>query len=127
MTDAVELTEAEAEAQVIAKQNDQFRKTWGADFTIPGKIVVTQSVACLSAGAQVQIMRAVQAFDTFTEDNDPYGDHSFGAFEIECAGETVKLFWKIDLFDTDFKYGSDAPADTSETRRVLTILQRHEY
>ncbi len=48
-------------AAKIAEQNDRFRKTWGADFTVPGQIVVTRSVASLSAGAQVQIMRAVRA------------------------------------------------------------------
>jgi methylmalonyl-CoA mutase N-terminal domain/subunit len=111
----------------IAEQNDRFRKTWGADFTVPGQIVVTHGVASLSASAQVQIMRAVQTFDTFTEDNDPYGDHTFGAFEAIEAGETVKLFWKIDLYDTEYTFGSAVPEDTTTTRRVLTIMQRSEY
>ncbi len=123
---------AEEQAEIdraakIAEQNDRFRKTWGADFTVPGQIVVTRGVASLSAGAQVQIMRAVQTFDTFTEDNDPYGDHTFGAFEAIEAGETVKLFWKIDLYDTEYTFGSAVPEDTATTRRVLTIMQRHEY
>ena len=112
-------------AAKIAEQNDRFRKTWGADFTVPGQIVVTRSVASLSAGAQVQIMRAVRAvrtFDTFTENNDPYGDHTFGAFEIESVGETVKLFWKIDLYDTEYTFGSPVPEDTIATRRVLTVM-----
>ncbi len=123
---------AEEQAEIdragkIAEQNDRFRKTWGADFTVPGQIVVTRGVASLSAGAQVQIMRAVQTFDTFTEDNDPYGDHTFGAFEITAVGEAVKLFWKIDLYDTEYTFGSAVPEDTAATRRVLTVMQRHEY
>ena len=123
---------AEEQAEIdraakIAEQNDRFRKTLGADFTVPGQIVVTRGVASLSPGAQVQIMRAVQTFDTFTEDNDPYGDHTFGAFEAIEAGETVKLFWKIDLYDTEYTFGSAAPEDTAATRRVLTVMQRHEY
>jgi hypothetical protein len=69
----------------IAEQNDHFRKTWVAYFAVPGQIVVTRGVASLSASAQVQIMRAVQTFDTFTEDNDPYRDHTFGALEITSA------------------------------------------
>ncbi|WP_237064782.1 DUF3768 domain-containing protein [Loktanella sp. M215] len=99
-------------AAKIAEQNDRFRKTWGADVSVPGQIIVTRAVASLSAGAQVQIMRAVQTFDTFTEDNDPYGDHTFGAFEAIEAGETVKLFWKIDLYDTEYTFGSAAPPRT---------------
>ena len=47
-------------AAKIAEQNDRFRKTWGSDVTVTGQIVVTRGVASLSAGAQVQIMRAVQ-------------------------------------------------------------------
>jgi photosystem II stability/assembly factor-like uncharacterized protein len=62
----------------IAEQNDHFRKTWVAYFAVPGQVFVTRGVASLSASAQVQIMRAVQTFDTFTEDNDPYRDHTFG-------------------------------------------------
>jgi len=131
MTEDITLSAAEQaeidRAAKIAEQNDRFRKTWGADVTVPGQIVVTPGVAHLSAGVQVQIMRAVQTFDTFTEDNDPYGDRTFGAFEITAAGEAVKLFWKIDLYDTEYTFGSAAPEDTAATRRVLTIMQRSEY
>ena len=131
MTDQTALT-AEEQAEIdraakIAEQNDRFRNTLGADLTVPGQIVVTPGVGHLSAGAQAQIMRAVQTFDTFTEDNDPYGDHTFGAFEITAAGEVVKLFWKIDLYDTDYTYGSETPDDPAATRRVLTIMLRSEY
>ena len=131
MTDQTALA-AEEQAEIdraakIAEQNDRFRKTWGADLTVPGQIVVTRGVASLSVGAQVQIMQAVQTFDAFTEDNDPYGDHTFGAFEITAVGEAVKLFWKIDLYDTEYTFGSAVPEDTAATRRVLTIMQRSEY
>jgi len=119
MNDQTTLT-ADEQAEIdraakIAEQNDRFRRTWGADVTVPGQIVVTRGVASLSAGAQAQIMRAVQTFDTFTEDNDPYGDHTFGAFEITTAGEAVKLFWKIDLYDTEYTFGSAVPEDTAAT------------
>ena len=98
----------------IAKQNDRFRKTWGADFTVPGQIVVTRGVADLPHGvadlphaAIAIIMQRVQQFSDFTEDNDPYGDHTFGAFEFESAGETYSIFWKID--------GVDAPSHNGIT------------
>ncbi len=35
-------------ADKIAEQNDRFRNTWGADFTVPGQIVMTRGVADLS-------------------------------------------------------------------------------
>lgn len=114
-------------AAKLAEQNDRFRKTWGADFTVPGQIVMTRGVADLSPAAKAIIMQQVQTFDTFTEDNDPYGDHTFGAFEFEVAGNSYRIFWKIDLYDTQYSMGSDDPANPQVTRRVLTIMHASEY
>ena len=44
-------------AAKIAAQNDRFRRTWGADFTVPGQIVMTRGVADLSPAAKA-IMHA---------------------------------------------------------------------
>ncbi|PKQ10894.1 MAG: hypothetical protein CVT70_17170 [Alphaproteobacteria bacterium HGW-Alphaproteobacteria-1] len=123
---AQELTDYEvavAENADLAKINDRFRSTWGADFTIPGQIVMTRGVANLPYEAQVKITVAVMQFADFTEDNDPYGDHSFGLFTTE--GE--RLFWKIDYYDSAYRYGSENPRDLARTRRVLTILLASEY
>ncbi|WP_420006680.1 DUF3768 domain-containing protein [Arenibacterium sp. LLYu02] len=111
----------------IAEQNDRFRSTWGADFTIPGQIVMTQGVAALSAEAHIEIMTSVMLFSEFTEDNDPYGYHDFGVFSVNDDGDSVKLYWKIDLFDAAYQFGSDDCADPVKTRRVLTILHPSEY
>ncbi len=111
----------------IAEQNDRFRRTWGADFTVPGQIVLTRGVADLSPAAKAIIMQRVQVVDVFTEDNDPYGDHGFGAFEFEVAGNSYHIFWKIDLYDADYSMGSDDPANPDVTRRVLTIMHASEY
>ncbi|WP_188678761.1 DUF3768 domain-containing protein, partial [Neptunicoccus cionae] len=88
-----------ATALAIAEQNDRFRTTWGADFSVPGQIVMTRGVADLSPAAKAIIMQRVQTFSVFNEDNDPYGDHTFGAFEFEIAGNTYSIFWKIDLHE----------------------------
>ena len=61
--------EAETNA-IIAEQNDRFRTTWGADFTVPGQIVLTRGVTDLSPAAKAIIMQRVQQFSEFTEDND---------------------------------------------------------
>ena len=122
--------EGQSEADIaakIAEQNDQFRATWGADFTVPGQIVLTLGVADLSPAAKAIIMQRVQKFDTFTEDNDPYGDHTFGAFDFEIGGNSYRIFWKIDLYDTEYSMGSDDPANPQVTRRVLTIMHASEY
>ena len=114
-------------AAKIAEQNDRFRSTWGADFTVPGQIVMTRGVADLSPAAKAIIMQRVQKFEAFTEDNDPYGDHTFGAFEFEIGGNSYTLFWKIDLYDTEYVMGSEEPANPQVTRRVLTIMHASEY
>jgi len=114
-------------AAKIAEQNDRFRTTWGADFSVPGQIVLTRGVADLSPAAKAIIMQRVQKFDTFTEDNDPYSDHTFGAFEFEIGGNSYNLFWKIDLYDTEYSMGSEDPANPQATRRVLTIMHASEY
>ena len=112
---------------IIAKQNDRFRTTWEADFGVPGQIAMTRGVAELSPAAKAIIMQRVQTFSEFTEDNDPYRDHSFGSFEFEIAGNKHRIFWKIDLYDKDYAMGSDDPADVASTRRVLTVLLASEY
>ena len=118
---------AERIANLIAAQNDQFRKTWGADFTVPGRVVMTRGVADLGYAEQAQIMQAVQGFSDFSEDNDPYGEHDFGVFSIQSQGKPLKLYWKIDLYGPDYQHGSETRHDPSETRRVLTILFPSEY
>jgi len=37
------------------------------------------------------------------------------------------MFWKIDYYDRSLEYGSNDPADPSQTVRVLTIMLASEY
>ena len=122
-----EAKEEAALAAKIAEQNDRFRVTWGADFTVPGQIVLTRGVADLSPAAKAIIMQRVQDFDVFTEDNDPYGDHAFGGFQFEIGGNAYHIIWKIDLYDTEYSMGSGDPANPKVTRRVPTIMHASEY
>ena len=94
-----------------------FAKTMARD------VYLTAGVAALTAHSQAEVIRHVQTFDAFTGDNDPHGEHDFGAFEF--AGQ--KFFWKIDAYDQNLEYGSDDPADDTKTRRVLTIMLAAEY
>lgn len=87
------------------------------------RFTVTQGIQALGPVAVMEIVSKVATFSDFSEDNDPHGEHDFGAFDY--ANE--KIFWKIDYYTPDLKGGSPDPADPSVTRRVLTILLASEY
>jgi hypothetical protein len=55
--------------------------------------------------------------------NDPWGEHDFGAVEID--GE--KVFFKIDYYTPDLSAGSENPANEGCTHRVMTIMLASEY
>ena len=105
----------------IRDLNDAFRK----DPTRFGRAVVTRGVNARGPDFVVRAMRAVASFTDFTMDNDPYGEHDFGAFQLD--GET--LFWKIDAYEkaSDYTAGAETPDNPSTTDRVLTVMLAEEY
>ena len=109
-------TETETRSS-IARQNDQFRRHPGADWMMTAGVDAKGPLFVLSA------ISAVRAFDAFVADNDPYGEHDFGAFEL--CGE--RLFWKIDYYDEDLRGLSSDPADPLVTRRIITVMLASEY
>ena len=44
---------------------------------------------------------------------------------IDLDGTTV--WFKVDLYDVDYTYGSPEPSAPEQTRRVLTLLLPSEY
>ena len=107
----------------IAQLNDAFRR---AEPGLPGKTVLTAGIVDLLNQQQIPLPKLAQlvaSYDDFTEDNDPHGEHDFGAFEIGGA----KCFWKIDTFDPHYEMASDDPMDLSKTNRVLTIMLAEEW
>jgi hypothetical protein len=103
----------------IRELNDAFRTR----MLDGGRLFLTAGIVEKSLGDQAEIMRRVSEFSDFTEDNDPHGEHDFGAFYF--AGEHI--FWKIDYYDLAMKHGSPDPADPMVTTRVLTVLLAEEY
>ncbi|UDF33281.1 UNVERIFIED_ORG: DUF3768 domain-containing protein (plasmid) [Roseateles sp. XES5] len=84
----------------------------------------------LQSYLMLRVIENVIAFDSFTPDNDPHGEHDFGAFAIEDE----KIFWKIDYYqpsidgelDVDGNASED-PSNPEETIRTLTIMLAEEY
>jgi hypothetical protein len=119
----------EEKTVTIRQQNDKFRSAIPSPSGIPGQVMMTQGIQQLTddyvepAKYLPELFEALRSFNIFTEENDPYGDHSFGAFEFRDS----KVFWKIDYYDADLKYGSEEPSDLTKTCRVLTIMLAQEY
>lgn len=102
----------------VAQLNDQLRRTF-----LGGTVVMTHGVQSLPEGTQKALIQAVQSFDRFDEDNDPYGEHDFAMIQLD--GQT--FYWKIDYYDLNLEYRSEDPADPAKTKRVLTLMRAEEY
>lgn len=105
--------------QRVRELNDRFRR----DGLGNGSIMITPGIQGLGEEEMVAIIDQVRTFDTFTDENDPWKQHDFGAFDH--AGQ--KVFWKIDCYDPNCQFGSENPANEALTHRVLTIMLASEY
>lgn len=104
---------------VIRQLNDELRMEGKGN----GQILVTSGVHGNGPEFVFAALGAVRSFVEFDDNNDPWGEHDFGA--VEVADE--KLFWKIDYYNHDLTAGSENPANGGITKRVLTIMLASEY
>lgn len=98
--------------------NDLLRKE-----LIGGNVLATKGVNALPDIIKAKVFELIRDFDEFTENNDPHGLHDFG--EVEHQG--LRVWFKIDCYDNDLKYGSPNASDPEVTKRVMTILLPEEY
>ena len=94
-----------------SKTNDALRESIPY-VSRPNLLLITSGVDALGLEAITEIFQKVRDFNSFNEDNDPYAEHDFGAFDYKSK----KIFWKID----DFR-------GTEGYDLVLTILLADEY
>jgi len=97
----------------VAEKNNIARKAMG----VACMLIQTQGVNMLSPEDQSRLREAVENFNDFTEDNDPYQNHDFG----KIVQDEVDYFWKID------DYGPDYARHGATHRLILTILRADEY
>jgi Protein of unknown function (DUF3768) len=109
---------AQTKTEAIRELNDRFRRTF-----VGGVVMLTAGVEGMPDDQRRKLLQALRAFDTFSNDNDPHGEHDFGAIDQDG----VRYFWKIDYFDRAMAMGSPDPADPSVTTRVLTLMLADEY
>lgn len=102
----------------IAALNDELRQQGTG-----GRIVIMQGIEANGPEFLKHVLALVRSFNEFTADNDPYGEHDFGALEVE--GE--KIFWKIDYYDPTLTFASEDPTNPDVTVRILTIMLASEY
>lgn len=105
--------------QRVQELNDVFRQTGRGN----GQVMLTPGIMALGESGVRAVIAQVQQFNAFTKDNDPWGEHEFGA--IDYDGQ--KIFWKIDCYNLDCSAGSENPANEAVTCRVLTIMLASEY
>ncbi|MGA7323543.1 MAG: DUF3768 domain-containing protein [Rhodomicrobium sp.] len=113
-----EAHQSEAQRTKIRELNDAFRRTLSGGF-----VVATNGVQALPVEVQLEVVQKIKSFNSFNQDNDPWGEHDF--VSIEHAGET--FFAKIDYHDLDRRYHSEDPADPAKTCRTMTIMLAEEY
>jgi len=109
---------SDANTAIIAALNDRARRR--LDHC---RWILTQGVLACDPITVAELLIAVEDFDNFTADNDPYAEHDFGV--IKLSGDT--FFWKFDYYDLDLQMHSPDPTDTNVTTRVLTIMLADEY
>lgn len=118
----------------VARLNDLARQAMGVACTA----VATPGFRSLPPSDQSAIRELIETYAAFTPDNDPYGERDFGAVYLGLDGKWTAakptdgkpletVFWKIDAYDRDLRFGSEDPADPAVTRRVLTIMLASEY
>ena len=98
----------------IRELNDRFRRCRQGN----GRVVMSAGLNALGPVVVAEACAAVRSFDGFTPDNDPYGEHDFGALVVRGQ----RIFWKIDYLDPTLTFGSENPTDETLTCRVLTIM-----
>lgn len=96
----------------IARKNDECRRTFDPRLV---RVVMTQGVAY--SQDQAAIIGAVQSFDKFNRNNDPYCEHDFGSVVVRDS----TYFFKFDYYCDEYRcYQEDG-------NRVLTIMRADEY
>ena len=107
-------------AERIRELNDSFRASPHGQ---QGMLVMTPAVSELPIEQLVALIEKVATFDAFTPDNDPHGEHDFGALDHNG----VRYFWKIDYYDLELQMHSPDATDPAVTKRMLTLMRADEY
>ena len=125
------ITVAREQSARIARLNDLARSAMGVACTA----VATVGFRSLPEANQSHIRELIETYDAFDEDSDPHGERDFGTIcqlgdgrwtterPRVCDDERERVFWKLDYYDRDLRFGSEDPANPA----VMTIMLSDEY
>jgi hypothetical protein len=88
-----------------------------------GRIMITAGLEARSSEQIARVLAAVAAFDNFSDDNDPYGEHDCALLRVDG----IQVLFKIDYFDRDLTFHSPDASDPAVTERVMTVMLAEEY
>jgi hypothetical protein len=103
----------------IARLNDEFREAGKGR----GILFRTSGINAMNPSDIAAIEEKISAFKDFNDANDPYREHDFGV--IQHNGQDI--YFKFDYYAADLEHGSEDPADSSQTVRVMTVMLANEY
>lgn len=109
-------------AEDIAHGNDLMRTNFSLfalSINALAKVVITRGV--IAHQKHMKVFMAVKHFTDFNQDNDPRGEHDFGAVIVDGQ----RFYFKIDYYDDHFEHRVD-PYE-QEPSRLLTIMLAEEY
>lgn len=90
---------------------------------VGGRLLLTPGVTALGADTVIAVLLAIQAFNSFSKESDPYDEHDFGSLDFRGS----KIFWKIDYYDRSLRSGAEDPSNEESCTRVLTVMLAEEY
>jgi len=110
----------QSDLDTIRSLNDAFRSTFKG-----GQIMLTRSIAQMCPNKRRDLLNAIRKYNDFDRDDEGYefNEHDLAILEFQ----NVRYMFKIDYYDSTMKYGSENPANTALTTRVMTIMQASEY
>lgn len=122
---------ARAEARIIGAQNDAFRTALGPAIwqgeILRGRVVVTRGIRALGSVFVAAALIQVRDDTAFMDDHGADGARSFGMPDVPHQGQGIRIYWKIDLYDTDGLMGPEVEIDPAQTIRILTLCLPEEY
>ena len=101
----------------IASLNDALRKRGHG-----GRFLLTAGVQALGQRALDEILAKVRAYDAFTKDSDPRGEHSFGVITVKNR----RIIWQITYHDRNLANTSPDPANPAVTCRLMKVMTADE-